>query len=312
MEKALDERRTGSEQRIAYFNGEYVKESEVKISLYDRGFTYGDAVYDIARTYNHKPYKYEEHVERLYRSLRYVQIDPMLTPEETLQIALKVTEHNVQFIPEHDDYRMTWRITRGEGMVTEAGGRMKPTVIAHNDRPGWGTFAEHYIDGGHLIVARTRVEDPQTVDVKCSTHNKLAHVLADVEAKKIDPDGIALMLDVHGCIAEAYRAHFFLVSKGKLLTPPVRSILPGVCRAEVLELAKELGIEAAETDLWVYDLYNADEIFITATSPFVEPISKVDTVPLDKPFPGPITKRLISAFSEKVGVDIVKQAQLNV
>ncbi|MEI9479216.1 MAG: aminotransferase class IV [Deltaproteobacteria bacterium] len=310
-EKGLDVRRKGMEKRIAYFNGEFIKESDAKISIYDRGFVYGDAAYDVARTYNHKPYHFEKHIDRLYRSLRYLRIDPMLTQQEMLEITLKVSEYNVKFLKSNDDHRMVWRVTRGEGLRGPMSRTIKPTVLVICDEVPWRLFVRHYIEGGHLVMVNTRVEDPQSVDVKGKLHNKLAHVLADLEAQRIDPYATGLLLDMRGCIAEATRANFFMVSKGRLLTPRIWSILPGITRETILELAKELGIETTETDLFVYDLYNADEVFLSASSPFIEPFSKVDTIPLNKPFPGPITKQLISAFSERVGVDIVQQALSN-
>jgi branched-chain amino acid aminotransferase len=122
---------------------------------------------------------------------------------------------------------------------------------------------------------------------------------------------MALMLDMRGCIAEASRANFFMVDQGRLITPKRRTILPGVSRATLMNLAQNLGIEVLEDDLDLHDAYNANEVFLTATSPFIEPISMVDRVPVLGSFPGPITKQLLAAFTEMVGVDIVQQAIVN-
>jgi branched-chain amino acid aminotransferase len=304
---------TGVGEKIAYLNGDYIKESEVSISIYDRGFTLGDAAYDVARTYRHKPWKFEEHIDRLYRSLRYIQIELPMTPQEVLDISLKVSEHNTRLLSPTNDHRMVWRITRGVGrQVPGAGGSaMGPTVLIHNDPVPWTSWARDYIEGGHLVVSKIRADDPQSVDPKSKLHNKLAYVLADLDAQRVEPGAIGLLLDARGCIAEATRANFFMVSEGKLLTPKRGNALPGVTRATVLELAKELGIEAIEDDLYVHDLYNADEVFLAVTSPFIDPISRVDKIPVKLPCPGPITKHLLSAFCERVGVDIIQQALHN-
>jgi branched-chain amino acid aminotransferase len=301
-----------SGERIAYLNGEYIKERDATISIYDRGFTMSDAAYDVARTYGHKPHKFEEHVERLYRSLRYLQIDPKVSPREMLDISLEVNRQNVQLLGPAGDHRMVWRVTRGVGkQLAGPGGPGGSTVLVHNDPIPWDSWTQDYIDGGHLVVAGTRASDPQSVDPKGKLHSRLPHVLADLEAKRVDAAAIGLLLDGRGCIAEATKANFFMVSGGKLLTPQRGSALLGVTRATILELASTLGIEAIEQDLYVHDVYNADEVFLSVTSPFIQPISRVDTVPVRQPCPGPVTSQLIAAFSEQVGVDIVQQALHN-
>lgn len=156
--------------------------------------------------------------------------------------------------------------------------------------------------------------DPKCVDSKCKLHNRIPHVLAGPEAKRVDSNaaGYRVACRYEWLHCRGNSANFFMVNKGRLLTPRIWSALPGLTRATILEMAKKLGIETAETDLFVSNLYNADEVFLTGNSPGIEPYSKVDTIPLNKPFPGPIIKQLISAFSEHVGVDIVQQALSNV
>ena len=113
------------------------------------------------------------------------------------------------------------------------------------------------------------------------------------------------MLDINGCVAEGTKYNCFVVKDGRLLTPRQDNILGGVTRANVLRLAKELGIENTEADLYVYDIYNADEIFLTANSFSICPVSKFNEKALAKPIPGPVTQKLLSAFCKLVGVDIV-------
>ena len=300
-------------ERTAYLSGEFIKECDAAISIYDRGFLYGDAAYDVARTYARKPYQYEEHIDRLYRSLRYLRIDPQMSQSEMMDLSIEVTKRNLHLLGPSDDFRMVWRITRGDGVVapTPDGLTPRPTVLLHNDPIRWKSMAKHYLEGGHLLTSRIRVDDPQSVDVKSKLHNKLAHAMADLEAQRAEPGSIALMLDMRGCIAEASRANFFMVDQGRLLTSKRRTILPGVSRSTLMDLARGLGIEVVEDDLDIHDLYNAEEVFLTAASPFIEPISMVDRVPVPGPFPGPITNRLLAAFTETVGVDVVQQALAN-
>jgi branched-subunit amino acid aminotransferase/4-amino-4-deoxychorismate lyase len=295
--------------RIAYFNGSFVPERYVAISIYDRGFTLGDAVFDVARTYGLRPYKYKEHVERLVASLRYLRIDPLLTAEEMLNIAVEVTRRNTLGLDPAYDLRMVWRVSRG---LDKTGlGVPRPTVLIHNDPIPWRSMAQRYTEGGHLVVVNTRALDPQNVDPKAKIQSRLAYVMADLEAQQVEPGATGLMLDPRGCLAEATRANVFLVRDGVLLTSKCGHALRGVSRATILEMAADQGIPAVEDDLYVYDLLNADEVFLAVTSPFIEPISRVNTVRPRQACPGPVTKRLIAAFSEQVGVDIIQQALWN-
>jgi branched-subunit amino acid aminotransferase/4-amino-4-deoxychorismate lyase len=123
----------------------------------------------------------------------------------------------------------------------------------------------------------------------------------------VDREARPLMLDIYGRVSEGSTFNVFLVKDGVLLTPKRDNIYPGVTRATILKLAKELGIEASETDLYLYDLNNAEEMFVTANSYTIAPVCKFNQRPLRKPVPGEITQRLLSAFSRIVGVDIVQR-----
>ncbi|MFC2013628.1 aminotransferase class IV [Chloroflexota bacterium] len=293
-------------ERIFYLNGEYVRESEAKISIHDRGFTFGDAAYDISRTFNHQPFKWLEHIDRLFCSLRYIQIDPGLTPQQIYDITLEVFKRNEVNLGQNDDYLIIHRVTRGEGLFTPP---EKPTVLIYCHPIAFEVFARKYTEGVHVVVASTRRIPPQCLDPKAKLQNKLNHILAELEAKSVAPDAYALMLDLEGCIAECSAQNLFIVKEERLLTPTRGSILEGITRATILDLAKEIGIESAECNLYTYDLYNADEIFISANSFTMFPVAKVDTKTLGKPIPGPVTERLLAAWNKTVGIDIVQQAQ---
>ena len=131
------------------------------------------------------------------------------------------------------------------------------------------------------------------------------YIVAELEARSIDPGAYVLMLDIDGRLSECSSQNFFIVRQGKLFTPKRDNILEGIARKDVIELAKELKIECIETDLYTYDLQIADEIFVTANSICMVPVSKINCRHIGRPVPGPITKKLLSAWSEKVDVDIV-------
>ena len=134
-------------------------------------------------------------------------------------------------------------------------------------------------------------------------------VLASLEAHDVDPESYPVLLDLDGNISEGTGFNFWIVTDGVLRTAGDRSILQGVSRTTIIELARELDIPVVEEELQLYDAYNADEAFISGTSPCLLPASKIDNRPIGDDMPGPIVKRLLAAWSEKVGVDIVGQAR---
>jgi len=294
------------DEGIVYLNGAFVEATKAKISICDRGFIFGDAVYDIARTFKHQPYRWREHIDRLWQSLRYVQIDPGLTPEELYRVTQEVLERNTKRLAPNDEFMVTWRVSRGVGLywseITE------PTVIVACYKIPFAALAKKYVDGGNLIIASTRRIPPQCLDPKAKLQNKLNHVVAELEARSIDPTAYVLMLDIEGRLSECAAQNFFIVRDGQLLTSKRDNILEGIARKDVMEFAKGLSIECIETDLYPFDLYNCDEIFVTANSICMVPISKINCRPIGQPVPGPVTQRLLAVWSDTVGVDIVAQA----
>jgi len=292
---------------IVYLNGEYIEESKAKISIYDRGFMWGDAVYDAGRTFNHIPFRLKENSDRLFRSLRYAQIDPLLTPQEVYDITLEVIKRNQHNFAPNDDYVFMHAISRGElpSLSFDPRVAIKPTVLILCRRIDFKAFAQKYVEGVHLIPTPFRY----CLDPRAKVRSRMANVLADLRVRKIDPSAFALLLNGEGFLTEGPFFNFFIVKGGKLFTPRAADVLEGITRQTVLELARELGIESYETDLTLYDLYNADEVIITATTFEILPVSKLNNTPLKGAIPGPVTKQLTSALIKRVGFDFVQQAQ---
>jgi branched-chain amino acid aminotransferase len=134
------------------------------------------------------------------------------------------------------------------------------------------------------------------------------HNMAIFEAKQVDPRAIPLMLDLDGNISESNAHNFFLVSGGKLCTPSNKNVLDGITKDTIFSLAAKLGIEVLDGNFTPYDAYNAEEAFLASTSPTILPVQSVNGVRPTADVPGPVTKRLIQAWSEMVGIDIVAQA----
>ena len=290
----------------AYFKGEWMPFSQVKIDPMDRGFTVGDVVFDVARTFNGKSFRMEDHIQRLYRSLKFVRIDPGLSAKEMLDISEEVVQRNDHLRAEVGDFTITQFVTRGPGSSSRSAG--PPAVCVKVAPIGFGRFADLFKDGAHGVITRTRSYPVESLDPKVKNYSRMNFNLADLEAADVDPEAWPILTDADGSLTEGTGYKDFLVTDGVIRTPGDRNILQGVSRGMVFDLARQLNIPLVEEDLQPYDLYTADEAFFSGTSTCVLPVSKVDQREIGDGRPGPIVQQLLSAWSETVGMDIVDQA----
>ena len=288
---------------VVYVNGHLVPASQATVSVFDRGFRMGDGVFDTARTFRHRPYKLREHIERLYRSLHYIRLNLSITAEEMEAKTLQVVEHNVAFLQPHDDVWITQVVSRGPLRTTGA-----PTVVILTEPLPFASFARYHRLGVSLITPGIRHTPAQSVEPRAKTVSRMNLVLAELEAQQRDPEAWGLLLDLEGNITEYTSGNFFMVRKGSLLTPFERNALGGIARETVMELAEELGIPCREADITPYDVYNAEEAFITSTSKCILPVGRLNGIRVGQTIPGPVTKRLLDTWSARVEVDIVEQA----
>ena len=296
-------------ERVAYINGKIVPESQALVSFRDRGFLFGDAVFDTTRTFSHRIFKLTEHLDRFYRSLRYVKIDPGLSPAELARITEEVLVKNLHLISKDEDYWVSQRISRGievpGGEFTSHAG---PTVIVECKPLPLRARAKLYRDGIHMVVPSIRRAPPQSFSPRAKTHNYLNLIMADLEARGHDPEAWAVLLDMNGNVTEGMGSNFFMVQDGRISTPRAQQVLPGISRATTMDLARDMGIACEERDLDLYDVYTADEAFLTSTSLCICPVAKVNDHAIgNAKVPGPITKKLIESYSKFVGHDFVAQ-----
>jgi branched-chain amino acid aminotransferase len=294
--------------RIAYFNGRYVPEREVLVPFRDRGFRYGDAVFDTTRTFGHRPFKVAEHVERLYRSLRYFRIDPGLTPDAMVAITQEVLRRNLSLLEPDEDYWVTQRVSRGvDAAYRDVFPQDGPTVIVECVPLPLAARASLYRDGIRVVTPSIRRTPPAALSPRVKTQNYLNLVAADLEVRSQDAGAWAVLLDVDGNLTEGLGSNIFLVAGGTLVTPREQMVLSGTSRETVIGLAREAGIPVVEKDLDLYDAYNADEAFLTSTSLCVCPISSVNGARIGTTIPGGVTRQIIDAYARFVDFDFVGQ-----
>ena len=295
-----------SDDWVVWLNGKIVPETQALVPIRDRGFKYGDGAFDTTRTFGHRIFKLDEHLDRFYRSLNYLQIDPGVPRETIIQATEEVAAHNLKNVGADEDIWLTQRVTRG----MDAGDKERwpdypdRTVIVESRPLPLRERGRLYRDGIKVMTSSVRRPPPDTMSPRAKTHNYLNLILAELEVKARDPEAWPCLLDTNGNLAEGKGSNLFLVKDGALLTPKERYVLPGVSRQTTMDLAREAGMSVVEADLDVFDAVNADEVFITSTSFCICPVSSVNGSKIgDGAVPGPVTKQLIDAYVDYVDCD---------
>ena len=296
--------------RKVYISGEIVPEIEAKISIFDSAVLLGDTVTESTRTFNHIPFKLDDHLERLYKSFKLTRIDPQMTIEEMKKVSLDLLEINKDQYKGNEDCWLVHNISRGHSIT---GGNpalqvSKPTVMIYTQPMNLVLWAPFYTKGCHAVTPPTRMVPSQSLDARIKNRSRLFYTLAEIEAKLVDPDAQSVILDIHGNVAENKGGNIFMIKDRKLITPTTANCLEGLTRNSTMEIARSLDIEVIEAVIQSYDLATADEMFITSTPYSIMPATKFNGMPIADGNVGSITKKLIQGWSDRVGVDIVKQA----
>jgi branched-chain amino acid aminotransferase len=289
---------------LIYLNGKLVPKEEAKVSVFDHGFLYGDGVFEGIRIYNGRIFKLKEHIERLYASAHAIDLKPPLTQEELLQATVETVRAN-----NLGDGYIRIVISRGEGdLGLDPQKCPNPTVVIIADKIA--IYPEEvYKKGMKIITVSTRRNSPQALNPNIKSLNYLNNILAKIEANRANvPE--AIMLSIEGYVAEATGDNIFIVKNKTLITPPLHlGVLPGITRQTVIELAKERGIITEEKPFTLYDVYTADECFLTGTAAEIVPVVEVDGREINGGVPGEITLLLMKDFHEyvkKEGVEVYK------
>ncbi len=296
--------------RQVYISGTLYPEADAKISVFDSAIMLADTVTESTRTFRHKPFKLNEHIERLYRSLKLTRIDPGMDEAAMLRTTLDVYQANLGTYADGDDCWIVHNISRGLAIAgadptVQVG---QPTVMIFTQFMDLKPWARFYQEGCHGVTPVSRMVPSQSLDPRIKNRSRLAYTMAEMEAKRVDPDAQSVILDIDGNVAENKGGNVFCVSNGVLKTPTTVNCLAGISRATVLELAERLGIPAQETVLQPYDLATADEMFFTSTPYCIMPATRFNGYIVGDGTVGPVTQSLLTAWSEMVGMDIVAQA----
>jgi branched-chain amino acid aminotransferase len=276
-----------------YIDGGFYSESEAKISVFDHGLLYGDGVFEGIRFYNGKVFRLEEHMDRLYKSAAAIGLSIPLDSSALTEALLETVRRN-----ELTDGYIRLVVTRGKGdLGLSPWNCPKPTIIIIAAKITLYP-QESYEKGLKVVTCATRRIAHGALSPMVKSLNYLNNIMAKIEASHAGA-GEGLMLNEQGLVAECTGDNIFVVSGGKITTPPISSgALAGVTRAVAIQIAGELGLEVSEPQMTRYDIYTADECFLTGTAAEIIPAVELDNRPIGNGKPGPITRRLIERFRE--------------
>jgi len=278
-----------------YVNGKFFTKETAKISVFDHGFLYGDGIFEGIRAYGGRVFRLKEHIDRLYNGARGIMLDIPLTKEEMIQVVLETLRKN-----ELRDAYIRLVVSRGSGdLGLDPRKCQKPTIICIADKIV--LYPEKlYSEGMEIITAATRRNRPEGVNAQMKSLNYLNNILAKIEANLAGvPE--AMILNTEDYVAECTGDNIFIVKDGVLITPPPYvGILVGITRNAIIELAKKIGVKVEEKVFTRYEVFTADECFLSGTAAEAIPVVKVDGRPIADGKPGPITKKIIEAFKELI------------
>ena len=274
-----------------YIDGKYYDERNAKISVFDHGLLYGDGVFEGIRAYNGRVFKLKEHIARLFCSAKAILLTIPMSPEKMVQAVLETCRRNKI---RNGYIRLV--VTRGVGTLGLNPNRCKnPVVIIIADKIQLYP-PELYQRGMEIVTVATTRNLHSAVNPAIKSLNYLNNILAKIEANIAGVEE-AIMLNAQGYVAECTGDNIFIVKEGQIFTPPLAAgALYGITRNVVIEIAREAGVQVTEPNLTRYDLFNADECFLTGTGAELIPVVKIDGRFIGTGKPGPVTKSLVEQY----------------
>lgn len=278
-----------------YLNGKFVPEEEAKVSVFDHGYLYGDGVFEGIRAYYNSVFRLRDHIARLYDSAKAINLEIPISKEEMTEVVLETCRQN-----DVKDGYIRLVVSRGVGdLGLDPRKCPKPTIVCIASSITLYP-EEMYENGLSVITVPTRRNGPEGVNPRIKSLNYLNNIMAKIEAN-IAGVPEAIMLNQEGFVAECTGDNVFLIKNGVLKTPAIHlGILEGVTRNEVIKLAEKRGIPVQETTFTRYDLFVADEVFLTGTAAELIPVIKIDDRVIADGKPGPIFAQLLGDFRELV------------
>lgn len=302
-------------ERKVFFNGKFINEEDAKLSIYDSSLMFGDMVFEMTRSFNHKHFLLEEHIDRLFYGIKILEIPIKYSKKNVFDFCVETSKVNKKYFSNNDEHRLMIDVTRGVLDI------YKPAISNHKgsnliiaDFPLRWTVSgmgKLFKTGINAAITSQKAIPSRYLDPKIKNRSRLFYLMANIEVSNLKGNNNwALLLDEFGNIAEGSGDNFFIIKDGVIISPLGKDILRGISRKYVLDnLAIELGYDVEEKNIDPYDVYTADEAFMTGTPFCMLPVTSLNFKKISNGKVGPIFKKLINKWSKNVNLDIVKQIQ---
>jgi branched-chain amino acid aminotransferase len=289
----------------AYFCGMWMPLQDAQLPLSDVGFGLGVTVVERLRTFAGRPFRVEEHLQRLQRSLEIVGWNAASIVDEVRNAVAAFPDVNAELMAPGDDWYIAIFVTPGDSSAAT-----QPRIGVHGGPLPFAVWADKFETGVDVVITDVRQTPANCWPPELKCRSRMHYYLADQEAARRQPGARAVLLDQQGYIGEASTANVvaYFADRG-LVTPRIEGVLPGISQQVLFELADEAGLSRTEADLLPAEFAAADELFITSTSICLQPIVRVDGKTIGAGAPGPVYRKLLTAWSDKVGVDVPAQAR---
>ena len=301
--------------RVVFLNGELVPETEAKISIYDSALMFGDMVFEMTRSFNGQQFKLREHIDRLYVGLAILRIPMPMSKDDLEEACYRTIKANSGVFKADDEHRLMIDVSRGLlGIYQDIDGLHKGTNVVIADFPlRWtvSSMGQLFETGINAVVTSQRAIPASLMDPKIKNRSRLFYLNANIEASQYEGDNNwALLLDTDGFVAEGTGDNFFIVKNGVIYTPEGRNILRGISRQYIIEeLGPALNLPVVESNIELYDVYTADEAFMTGTPFCMLPVTSLNSVGIGSGEVGPVFSSLLNKWGSNVGLDIKGQIQ---
>jgi branched-chain amino acid aminotransferase len=301
--------------RKVFFNGDLVHEAEAKISIYDSALMFGDMVFEMTRSFNKEQFELRAHIDRLYTGCKILRIPIEMTPEEMEKACYETIEANDHLFEDDDEHRLMIDVSRGLLGIYQGidGLDSGPNIIIADFPLRWTVkgMGKLFNDGINAVITSQRAIPATLMEPKIKNRSRLFYLMANIEASLMKGENNwALLLDPDGFIAEGSGDNFFIIKDKTIISPEGRNMLRGISRDYIMKVVgPELGFNVIEKNIEPYDVYTADEAFMTGTPFCMLPVTSLNDVKIGDGKVGEHFNSLLKQWSSNMNVNISEQIQ---
>ena len=299
--------------RKVFFNGDLVHESEAKISIYDSALMFGDMVFEMTRSFNKKQFELRAHIDRLYTGCKILRIPIEMTPEEMEKACYQTIEANDHLFDDDDEHRLMIDVSRGLLGIYQGieGLNSGPNIIIADFPLRWTVrgMGKLFDEGINAVITSQRAIPASLMEPKIKNRSRLFYFMANIEASLMKGENNwALLLDPDGFIAEGSGDNFFIIKDKTIISPEGRNMLRGISRDYIMKVVgPELGFNVIEKNIEPYDVYTADEAFMTGTPFCMLPVTSLNDVKIGDGKVGERFNALLKQWSSNMNLNISEQ-----